>query len=97
LDSPEHVDSENIKLKIGVRPPFTNFFQNVIVIHKMWLKLAKLDRFSNFLGFFHVFQVVKHTQNSFRTITLKNEILQKNRLIPFLVNFATFYEVKITF
>jgi hypothetical protein len=31
LDAPEHVDSGNIKFKIG---PSTNFFQNVIFISK---------------------------------------------------------------
>jgi hypothetical protein len=32
LDTPEHVDSENINLKIGhaMGAPSTNFFQNVI-------------------------------------------------------------------
>jgi hypothetical protein len=28
----------------------------------MWLKLAKIDRFSNFFGYFHIFQVVEHTR-----------------------------------
>jgi hypothetical protein len=52
-------------------------------------------------GLLHPNFVVEHTQESCRKNTFKNEILQKNRKIPFLVNFwpilATFYEVKITF
>jgi hypothetical protein len=51
--------------------PSTNFFQNVIKINKMWLKLATIDRFSNFFGYFYVFQVVEHFRDSFRTITFK--------------------------
>jgi hypothetical protein len=54
----KHVDSENIKLKICDRPLLT-FFK----IHKMWLKLAKIDRFSFFLlAIFSFFRSGKHNQ-----------------------------------
>jgi hypothetical protein len=36
--------------------------------------MAKIDRFSIFFSYFHVFQVVEHTPDSFRAITLKNKI-----------------------
>jgi hypothetical protein len=79
----------------------TNFFQKLIQIHKMWLKLAKIDRFSNFFGYFHVFQVVEHIPDSFRMIKFKNETLKKKSknlnfwsLFPIL---AIIYEVKISF
>jgi hypothetical protein len=44
LDTPEHVESENIHLKIGhgLGGFSTNFFQKLIQIHKMWLKLPKI-------------------------------------------------------
>jgi hypothetical protein len=49
----EHVDSENIILKIGSRSFSTNFFQNVFLkIHKMWLKLAKIQTFLAIFTFF---------------------------------------------
>jgi hypothetical protein len=45
LDTPEHVDSENIKLKIGPRPLFYQSFSKYdLKIHKMWLKLAKISK-----------------------------------------------------
>jgi hypothetical protein len=47
LDTPEHVDSENIKFKIGFRNSAyqaTNFFQSMILkIQKKWLKVAKMS------------------------------------------------------
>jgi hypothetical protein len=45
----------------------------------MWLKLATIDRFSNFFGYFHIFQVVEHIPDSFRTNTVKNRLFQKSR------------------
>jgi hypothetical protein len=85
--------------------PSTNFFQKLIQIHKMWLKLAKIGQnwqqltdFQTFFGYFHVFQAVEHIPDSFRMITLKNETFEKRSnfwsLFPIL---ATIYEVKITF
>jgi hypothetical protein len=56
----------------------------------MWLKLAKIGRFSNFFGYFHVFQVVEHTADRFRMITLKKETFEKKKKKSFLVNFANF-------
>jgi hypothetical protein len=53
----------------------------------MWLKLTD---FQTFLGYFHVCQVVKHIRTVFERIHSKNEIFQKNRKIPFLVNFCQF-------
>jgi hypothetical protein len=38
LDTPEHVDSENIKLKIGSQSLLNHFFQNVI------FKVAKIGQ-----------------------------------------------------
>jgi hypothetical protein len=70
-----------------MRGPSTNFFQKLIQIHKMWLKLATIDRFSKKIRYFHVFQVVEHIPDSFRMNTFKNETL-KNPKISFLVNFA---------
>jgi hypothetical protein len=74
--------------------PSTNFFQKLIQIHKMWLKLAKIGNnwpiFKKKIGYFHVFQVVEHTRDRFRMITLKNETFKKNSKISFLVNFANF-------
>jgi hypothetical protein len=35
--------------------------------------LATINQFSNFFGYFHVFQVVEHTADRFRMITFKNE------------------------
>jgi hypothetical protein len=41
LDTPEHVDSENIKLKIGFRSLLYQLFsKRDLKIHKMWLKWA---------------------------------------------------------
>jgi hypothetical protein len=46
LDTPEHVDSENIKLKIGSRSLlYLLISKRDLKIHKMWLKLAKIDHF----------------------------------------------------
>jgi hypothetical protein len=42
---------------------------------KNWQKLTD---FQILLGYFYVFQVVEHTPDSFRTITLKKSILQTN-------------------
>jgi hypothetical protein len=41
LDTLEHVDSEKLNRQIDLGPPL--FFPNVIKIHNMWLKLAKID------------------------------------------------------
>jgi hypothetical protein len=78
--------------------PSTNFFQKLIQIHKMWLKLTN---FQTFFGYFHVFQVVEHIPDSFRMITFKNETFEKKSkklnfwsLFPIL---APIYEVKISF
>jgi hypothetical protein len=68
LDSPEHVESENIKFKIGHRSSAYQLF-------------SKRDLNSSFLERFYS----------------KYEIFQKNRKIPFLPIFATFYKLKITF
>jgi hypothetical protein len=60
------VDSGNINLKIGqIMGGFsTNFFQKLIHIHKMWLKLAKIGKnwqqltdFQTVFGYFHVFHI----------------------------------------
>jgi hypothetical protein len=57
--------------------PLPTFFKTwFLKIHKMWLKLAKigwqqLTDFQTFFGYFHVFQVVEHTADRFRMITLK--------------------------
>jgi hypothetical protein len=79
----------------------TNFFQKLIQIHKMWLKLAKIDRFSNFFRLFSRFQVVENIPDSFRMITFKNETFEnKSKNLNFWSLFpilATIYEVKITF
>jgi hypothetical protein len=49
LDTPEHVDSENIKLKIGFCGSFLYqlFSKRNLNIHKMCLKMATIDRFAN--------------------------------------------------
>jgi hypothetical protein len=48
-------------------------------------QLATIDWFSNFFGYLHVFQVVEHIRDSFRTITLKNE-----KIFYFWLIFANF-------
>jgi hypothetical protein len=47
LDTPEHVDSENIKLKIGSRSLFYQLFGKAA-------SLSKIDPFLIFFGHFHV-------------------------------------------
>jgi hypothetical protein len=43
LDAPEHVDSGNIKFKIGRRSSVYQLFsKRDLKIHKMWLKLGKI-------------------------------------------------------
>jgi hypothetical protein len=66
----------------------------------MWLKLAKIDRFSNFFRLFLRFSG-RGTRDRFRMITIKNETFEKKiqkfhfwSILPML---ATIYEVKITF
>jgi hypothetical protein len=72
-----------------MRGPSTNFFQKLIQIHKMWLKLAKIGQnwqqltdFKTFFGYFHVFQVMDmDIRDSFRMFSFKNktfEIKSKN-------------------
>jgi hypothetical protein len=39
----------------------------------------ELTDFQTFFGYFHVFHVVEHIPDSFKTITIKNETFQKNR------------------
>jgi hypothetical protein len=60
----------------------------------MWLKLAKIDQFSNFFGYFHHFQVVEYTGDSFKTNTFKNKNFSekyKNSIFgQILPNFANF-------
>jgi hypothetical protein len=87
LDALEHVNSENNKLKIAYRraAPSTNFFQNVIKIHKMWTKCAKMYWFSNFFQLFSHFQVVEY---SFRTNAVKNETFINNRKIQVFATFS---------
>jgi hypothetical protein len=80
LDTPEYVDSENIKFKLG------NWISAYQLLKKRdfyFIKWAKIGYnwpifklFRLFLRFFTFFK----SWNSFRTITLKN------RKIPFLVN-----------
>jgi hypothetical protein len=84
--------------------PSTNFFQNVIKIHKMWLKLAIIGNnwpFDLFRLFSRFSGRGTHFLHSFRTITLKNENFQKKSENSIFGQFwpilATFYEVKITF
>jgi hypothetical protein len=43
-DTPENVDSENVKLKIGYRPLLYQLFSKRDKIHKNWLKLAKISK-----------------------------------------------------
>jgi hypothetical protein len=77
--------------------PSTNFFQKLIQIHKMWLKLSKIgNNWPILFGYFHVCQVVEHIPDSFRTITFKNETFEKKSK-NFISILATIYEVKITF
>jgi hypothetical protein len=45
-----------------------------LVNQKNWLKLAKIDQFSNFFGYFHIFQVVEHT----RAETVLERVQSKN-------------------
>jgi hypothetical protein len=45
----------------------------------MWLKLAKIDQFSNSFGYFHIYQVVDHIRDSFRTICKKWKISKKSK------------------
>jgi hypothetical protein len=95
LDTPEHIDSENIKLKIGSRSWLYQLFsKRDLKVHKMWLNLAKIYRFSNFFGYFHIFQVVEHIPDSFLTKTVKKETFSKILKNSIL---ATFYELKIMF
>jgi hypothetical protein len=43
LDTPKHVDSEYINLKIGYGSSLYQLFsKRDFLIHKMWLKLAKI-------------------------------------------------------
>jgi hypothetical protein len=44
LDAPEHVDSENIKLKVGYRPLLYQLFSKRDKNYKNWLKLAKIGK-----------------------------------------------------
>jgi hypothetical protein len=46
----------------------------------MWLKLAKIDRF---FDYFHVFLVVEHVGESFRTNTVKKRLFKKIEKIHF--------------
>jgi hypothetical protein len=85
---PEHVDSENIKLKIGSRSLLYQLFSKRDFIHKMWLKLAKIDRFLIFFSYFHIFQVVEHIPDSFRMNTDKNETLKNINLWSIFINFS---------
>jgi hypothetical protein len=63
--------------------------------------MLHLTDFQTFFGYFHVFLVVEHIKNSFRTITFKKwdfSKKSKNSIFgQFLPILATFYEVKITF
>jgi hypothetical protein len=67
--------------------PSTNFFQKLIQIHKIWLKLTD---FQTFFGYFHVFQVVEHIPDSFIVITFKNETFKKNPKIWIFDHFFQF-------
>jgi hypothetical protein len=72
----------------------TNFFQKLIQIHKMWLKLPKIGNnwpIFKLFGYFHVFQVVEHIPDSLRMITFKKETFKKKiPKIEFLVTFSNF-------
>jgi hypothetical protein len=87
LDSPEHVDSENIKLKIGSRPLLHQLFSKCDLNNKMWLKLAKnglkLTNFQTFFGYFRVFsgRGTHPIQSILERIQSKNETFQKIRKI----------------
>ena len=62
LDTPEHVDSENINFKIGHawELPLPTFFKTWFKFIKYSQNWSKLTDFQTFLGYFYVFQVVEH-------------------------------------
>jgi hypothetical protein len=83
----------------------TNFFQKLIQIHKMWLKLAKIGNnwpiFKLFSAIFTFFRSWNTSQTVKRMITFKNEtfnFFSKNLNFWSLFQIlATIYEVKISF
>jgi hypothetical protein len=68
--------------------PSTNFFQNVIFLHKLWLKLAKLTKNVLFLkvSFLNVI-ILKLSLAVHALKNIKNS-LKIGQLLPILANFS---------
>jgi hypothetical protein len=86
--------------------PSTNFFQKLIQIHKMWLKLAKIGnnwpifkRFSAIFTFFRSWNIpeLRPFLNNYIQKWDFWKKIQKFHFCSILPILATIYEVKITF
>jgi hypothetical protein len=102
LDTPEHVDTENINLKIGNGSSLYQLFsKRDFLLHKLWLKLAKLTK-NEIFGFFFkspIFEcnyskAVRDVFHDLKNVKIAEKSLKIGQFLPIL---ATVYEFKSRF